>query len=253
MTASLTDDRDLDRDDDRPTDRRRVDRRDRRGRRPVGGVKRLVWTIVVILAVIGAALASYLTPIMSVRSIDVSGTQVLDPAQIIATSQIRTGTPLLQVDTTPAAQRIAAIPRVKSVRVQRSYPSGIDITVEERVAVAFVARNGQWHLVDVDGVDFAQQKALPRLPRLTDDRSTDTASDKAALSVVAGLPADLRARVTEVGADGVAGVQLTLAGGKKVMWGDDEDGAAKARTLGYLLTQDGTEYNVSAPLFPTYR
>ena len=97
MTASLTDDRDLDRDDDRPTDRRRVDRRDRRGRRPVGGVKRLVWTIVVILAVIGAALASYLTPIMSVRSIDVSGTQVLDPAQIIATSQIRMGTPLLQV------------------------------------------------------------------------------------------------------------------------------------------------------------
>lgn len=216
----------------------------------MGGVKRLVWTIVVILAVIGAALASYLTPMMSVRSIDVSGTQVLDPAQIVATSQIRMGTPLLQVDTTPAAQRIAAIPRVKSVRVARSYPSGIDITVEERVAVAFVARNGQWHLVDVDGVDFARQKALPRLPRLTDDRSTDTASDKSALSVVAGLPADLRARVTEVG---VAGVTLTLAGGKKVIWGDDEDGAAKARTLGYLLTQDGTEYNVSAPLFPTFR
>lgn len=255
MTASLTDDRDLDRDDDGDprADRRPVDRRDRRGRRPVGGVKRLVGTIVAILVLIGAALASYLTPIMSVRSIDVSGTQVLDPAQIVATSQIRMGTPLLQVDTTPAAERIAAIPRVKSVRVQRSYPSGIDITVQERVAVAFVARNGSWHLVDVDGVDFDRQKALPRLPRLTDDRSTDTAADRAALSAVAGLPADLRSRVTEVGADGVAGVQLTLAGGKKVIWGDDEDGAAKARTLGYLLTQDGTEYNVSAPQFPTYR
>ena len=71
--------------------------------------------------------------------------------------------------------------------------------------------------------------------------------------MVAGLPSDLRARATEVGADGIAGVHLTVAGGKKVIWGDDEDGAAKARTLGYLLTQDGTEYNVSAPLFPTFR
>jgi cell division protein FtsQ len=251
MTASLTDDRDLD--EGRSDDRAPRDRRDRRGRRPVGGVKRLLWTIVAIVAVIGAALAAYLTPMMSVRSIDVSGTSVLDPAQIVATSQIRMGTPLLQVDTTPAAERIAGIPRVKSVRVQRSYPSGIDITVQERVAVAFVARGGRWHLVDVDGVDFASQQALPRLPRLTDDRSTDTEADRAALSVVAGLPADLRSRVTEVGADGIAGVYLTLAGGKKVIWGDDEDGAAKARTLGYLLTRDGTEYNVSAPSFPTYR
>ncbi|MGZ8180221.1 cell division protein FtsQ/DivIB [Williamsia sp. SKLECPSW1] len=251
MTASVDDEiRERPRDDVRDGP---LDRRDRRGRRPVGGAKRLLWTVVAIVVVVAAALVSYFTPLMSVRSIDVSGTDVLDPAQIVATSQIVRGTPLLQVDTAPAAERIAAIPRVKSVRVQRAYPSAIDITVVERVAVAFVAREGRWHLVDVDGVDFAQQKALPRLPRLTDDRSTDSAADLAALSVVAGLPADLRGRVTEVGADGVAGVHLTLAGGKKVIWGDDEDGAAKARTLGYLLTRDGTEYNVSAPSFPTYR
>ncbi|GAA2070042.1 cell division protein FtsQ/DivIB [Williamsia deligens] len=249
MTASLTDAPDVDEADGRGA----RDPRDRRGRRKVAGVKRLAWTVVAILAVVGAIAVSWFTPLMSVRSIDVSGADVLEPAQIISTAAIPMGKPLLQVDTAPAAARIAAIPRVKTVRVQRSYPSGIDITIVERVPVAFVARSGQWHLVDVDGVDFAQQKALPRLPRLTDDRSTDSSADRAALSVVAGLPADLRGRVIEVGADGPAGVTLTLAGGKKVIWGDDEDGPAKARTLGYLLTRDGTEYNVSAPQFPTYR
>lgn len=224
-----------------------------RGRRPVGGVRRLLWTVVAVVLIVAAALASYFSPVMSVRSISVSGTQVLDRGEIVALAGIPTGTPLLQVDTAPAAQRIAALPRVASVRVARAYPSRVDITVVERTPVAFVARSGRWHLLDVDGVDFASQQELPRLPRLLDDRSTSSEADRAALSVVAGLPAQLRARVTEVGAEGVAGVRLTLAGGKTVVWGDDGDGAAKARTLTYLLTRDGTEYNVSAPMFPTVR
>ncbi|MCX6468688.1 MAG: FtsQ-type POTRA domain-containing protein [Corynebacteriales bacterium] len=239
-------------DDD--TDERERRRRPRRGRRPVRGTRKLLGTIAAIVLVIVAGVVAYATPLMSVRSISVSGESAVDPASIVAASRIALGTPLLQVDTRPAAERVAAIPRIKSVRVTRSYPSGIDIDVVERVAVAFVIRDGASHLLDVGGVDFASQKQLPPVPRITiaNPSSSDRAT-LAALKVVSELPDVLRRQVIEVGASSAADVRLTLRDRRTVVWGDADRTADKARTLMYLLPRDGTQFNVSSPEYPTFR
>ncbi len=223
------------------------------GRRPVRGTRMLVGTVLTVILLIAAGLAAYFTPLMSVRSIDVSGTSVVSRDDILAAANITSGTPLLQVDTRPAAQRIAAIPRIKTVRVARGYPSTIDITVVERTAVAYEDRSGTAHLIDVDGVDFAQQRQAPTLPKLTVTNSSDDTATRAALGVVAGLPEFLSRQVVAVSASSAADVRLTLRDRKSVVWGSDDRGPEKARTLRYLLTRAGSEYNVTAPENPTFR
>ncbi|MGJ0120862.1 cell division protein FtsQ/DivIB [Williamsia sp. MIQD14] len=240
--------------DDGDVDDRGRPPRTRRGRRPVRGTRKLLGTIAAIVLVIAGGVVAYTTPLMSVRSISVSGESAVDPASIVAASRIALGTPLLQVDTRPAAQRIAAIPRVKSVRVTRSYPSGIDIDVVERVAVAFVIRDGASHLIDVTGVDFASQKQLPPVPRMTiADPSPSDRATLAALKVVSELPDVLRRQVIEIGAQSAADVRMTLRDRRTVVWGDADRTADKARTLMYLLPRDGTSFNVSSPEYPTFR
>ncbi|MGU3294110.1 cell division protein FtsQ/DivIB [Williamsia sp. M5A3_1d] len=255
--ADLNDEFDDEHGDDRfdaDADERQRPSRTRRGRRPVRGTRKLLGTIAAIVLVIAGGVVAYATPLMSVRSISVGGESAVDPASIVAASRIAMGTPLLQVDTRPAAQRIAAIPRIKSVRVTRSYPSGIDIDVVERVAVAFVIRDGASHLIDVTGVDFASQKQLPPVPRMTiaNPSSSDRAT-LAALKVVSELPDVLRRQVIEIGAQSAADVRMTLRDRRTVVWGDADRTADKARTLMYLLPRDGTSFNVSSPEYPTFR
>ena len=225
----------------------------RGGRHRVRGARMLIGTVLMVVLVISAGLVAYFTPLMSVRSVEVSGTSVVSRDDVVAAARIATGTPLLQVDTRPAAQRIAAIPRIKTVRVARRYPSTIDITVVERTAVAFEDRSGTAHLYDVDGVDFAQQPKAPALPRLTSGAQASDAARRAALEVVAGLPEFLSRQVVSVAASSPSDVRLTLRDRKTVVWGDADRGADKARTLRFLLPRDGTEYNVSAPEYPTFR
>ncbi|MBJ7288945.1 FtsQ-type POTRA domain-containing protein [Williamsia sp.] len=244
------DDRDLDEGEDSPAS---AGRSRRAGRRPVRGTRMLIGIIATVILLIAAGLVAYFTPLMSVRSVEVSGTSVVSRDDIVAAARIATGTPLLQVDTRPAAQRIAAIPRIKTVRVARGYPSSIDITVVERTAVAFEDRSGTAHLYDVDGVDFAQQPKAPALPRLTSGTDVSDAARRAALEVVAGLPDFLSRQVVSVAASSPSDVRLTLRDRKTVVWGDADRGADKARTLRFVLPRADDEVNVSAPEYPTFR
>ncbi|NED62811.1 FtsQ-type POTRA domain-containing protein, partial [Streptomyces sp. SID10244] len=85
----------------------------------------LLGTVLVIVVVVGLGLIAYFTPLMSVRSTDVNDNRAVPTDEIVGAARVADGTPLLQVDTHQVAQRIAAIPSIESVRVQRSYPSSL--------------------------------------------------------------------------------------------------------------------------------
>ncbi|MBT0565259.1 FtsQ-type POTRA domain-containing protein [Williamsia sp. CHRR-6] len=234
----------------------------------VRGARTAIATVVAVVALIAAGVVAYVSPLMSVRTVTVTGAATVDDQQIRVAAGIRPGTPLLQVDTRPAAERIARIVRVKSVRVTRSYPSAIAVSIVERVPVVFVMRSGAPHLFDVDGVDLGVPTAadlplrsasgraavLPALPRLVEPAAgMDQASRRSALEVAARLPDPVRGQVIEVAANTPADVRLTLRDKRVVVWGDAERTDEKARTLRYLLTRPATQYDVTSPMFPTYR
>jgi cell division protein FtsQ len=174
--------------------------------------------------------------------------------EVLGAAQVRLGTPLLQINTDGVADRVAAIRRVASARVQRQYPSALRITVVERVAVVVKDFPDGPHLYDRDGVDFATAPPPPALPYLDVDNPgpTDPAT-KAALAVLTALRPEVVAQVGRIAAPSVASITLTLTDGRTVIWGTNERTEEKAQKLAALLTQPGRVYDVSSPDLPTVK
>ena len=218
--------------------------------------------IVAVLAVVGGLTAvAYFTPLMSVRSVEVVGATTVDTEEIRQVAQVPEGRPLLRVDTSAIAGRVAALPAVETVDVSVGYPSTVTIDVVERTPLVTVPRDGRIGVMDRLGMvylTFDDEKAMPKelrgLPALKMERpSASNPTTKAALTVVQDLPDWLRSRITAVSAESPSGIEFTLKSGRTAVWGDSSRTEDKAEALRHLLTVKGTEYNVSSPEFASVR
>jgi cell division protein FtsQ len=231
----------------------------RRGRRKparpaISGMRVLIGTVVTIVVVVALFGVAYFTPLMSVRTVDVTGNGAVTAEEITSAAAIPKGEPLLQVDAAAAAQRVSLIPRVASARVKREYPSTISIAVEERIAVVFTERDGQKYLMDKLGFEFAQQDPPPGLAQLrTTNPGSGDPSTRAALTVMAEVPPYVRDQIAVIEVSSPVNIVLVLKDNRTVVWGDDSRNAEKSETLRHVLTQEGTEYNVSSPSNPTFK
>ncbi len=220
----------------------------------VRGLKMLLLTVLLAVVGVGLALILYFTPAMSARNIVVSGTGAVTREEVLDAAQVRPGTPLLQINTNQVADRVAAIRRVASARVQRQYPSALRITIVERVPMVVKDFPDGPHLFDRDGVDFATAPPPPALPYIdvADPGPTDPAT-KAALAVLLALRPEVAGQVGRIAAPSVSSITLTLGDGRVVIWGSTDRADEKAEKLAALLTQPGRTYDISSPDLPTVK
>ena len=220
----------------------------------IRGLKMLLASVVVAVVGVGLGLVLYFTPAMSARDIVVTGIGVVTREEVLDAAKVRPGTPLLQINTNQVADRVAAIRRVASARVQRQYPSALRITIVERVPVVVKDFPDGPHLFDRDGVDFATAPPPPGLPYIdaANPGPTDPAT-KAALQVLTALRPEVAGQVGRVAAPSVASITLTLNDGRLVIWGTTDRTEEKAEKLAALLTQPGKTYDVSSPDLPTVK
>ncbi|QZY44201.1 MULTISPECIES: cell division protein FtsQ/DivIB [Mycolicibacterium] len=224
------------------------------GRGTVRGLKVLMWTALTAVLVVALGLLLYFTPIMSARSIVVTGVGAVTQEEVVAAAAVAPGTPLLQVNTDGVAERVAGIRRIASARVQRQYPSTLRITVIERVPVVLKDYPDGVHLFDRDGVDFATAPPPPGIPYLdTENPGPSDPATQAALQVMTSLRPDVASQVGRVSAPSVAAITLTLVDGRTVVWGTTDRTEEKALKLAALLTQPGQVYDVSSPDLPTVK
>ena len=220
----------------------------------VRGMKVLVWAVLLLVGAVALGLLLYFTPLMSVREVAVDGIQAVQRDDVLNAMGVRNGTPLLQVDTDVVADRVAAIRRVASARVQREYPSTLRITIVERVPVAVKDFPDGSHLFDRDGVDFATAPPPPGLPYFdVDNPGPSDPSTKAALQVLTALQPQVAGQVSRIEAHSVASITLTLADRRVVVWGTTDRTQEKADKLTALLTQPGHTFDVSSPDLPTVK
>ena len=190
---------------------------------------------------------------LDVRHINVVGTTTLSAAEVRRVVQSATGDPMVTLDTGQLVRNVANIPSVADVRVTRSWPNTLRVTVRERRAVVATRRTEGWLLVDGSGVPFTTVSSLPTgvLPLSVLAPSASDPSTRAALAVLASLPKQVRQRVTALRAPTPAGVQLRLTKRVIVVWGGPEDSPRKARALAALLHRPAKVYDVSTPGFVT--
>lgn len=220
----------------------------------VRGLRMLLLTVG--LAVLGVALGLvlYFTPAMAARDIVVVGTGSVSREEVLDAAQVRPGTPLLQINTSQVADRVAAIRKVASARVQRQYPSALRITIVERVPLVVKDFADGPHLFDQDGVDFATEPPPPALPYLdVENPGPNDPATMAALKVLMALRPEVAVQVGRIAAPSVSSITLTLSDGRVVIWGTTDRAEEKAEKLAALLTQPGRTYDVSSPDLPTVK
>ncbi|MFF9314382.1 MULTISPECIES: FtsQ-type POTRA domain-containing protein [unclassified Streptomyces] len=241
----------------------------------VRGLRRLrrlrLRTIVILalaVAFLGAAVlwVLYGSPWTRVERVSVSGTRVLTPEEVRRAADVPVGDPLVSVDTGAIAARLRRqLPRIDSVRVERSWPHGIDLKVVERTAVMVEEKGGKFAEVDAGGVRFATVSQPPEgvpLLELSLSRSAASAASlrrfgedrlvRAAVTVSGHLPAQVAHRTRVVKVRTYDDISLELTDGRTVAWGSGDRSREKARALTALMkaAPDARHFDVSVPSAP---
>jgi len=230
--------------------------------RPGGRRRRTRWRAaffaVAALAIVGGVGWALLGDrVLVVRSVTVTGTHLLAPAQVIAAADVPLGTPLLSVDPGSVTRRVEAISQVASVTVTEDWPDHLVIAVSERVpAMAVRMAGGGYDLVDPSGVIVRYTKTQPAaLPVFVTSLPGSALRGSPQVTAAAGVLAELQPwlarQVTEVSAaampSGPQQVTLNLRDGKTVQWGSVGGAGEKNRELAILLSSQARDVDVSAP------
>jgi len=221
------------------------------------------WTNLRPLLVIGAvavlAIAGwgtiYHSPLLDTREVAVKGVSALQREQVAQVAAVPVGRPLVSVDLDAIRARVAAVPRVESVRVERDWPHTVRISVRERTAALVVPDAGRFAEVDKDGVRFGTvDVAPPGVPVVVADADTVSGETlRGVHQVVSSLPPPVAQRVRDITARTRDDIVLTLDGGESVVWGGAEASDRKALVLSVLLRGPARVYDVSVPDAPVTR
>jgi cell division protein FtsQ len=168
-------------------------------RSPAPALRALRLAAVVLAALAVAWLVARVAggPLLAVRRVLVAGESPLPEAEVLAVAGIRTGDPLLGLDTEGVRARLEALPLVRRAEVRVLFPATVRLTLERRKAVALVlAESGGRSLpalVDADGTIFAVARSAEEadLPVLSGIRLGEAALGSSVGAASASLLADL--------------------------------------------------------------
>jgi cell division protein FtsQ len=191
-----------------------------------------------------------------VERVEVTGAEPRWHAEILAAADIPMSEPMVEVDVTAAAARVADVPIVLEVEVVRSWPSTVALRVTEREPVLAVRRpSGDLTLVDQEGVGLEVVDVPPDGVPVVHTSGPAAATEdayRAAWAVLSALPEGIAAQVTTATVSSADLVTLELTD-RTVVWGGPEDSELKGEVVQALLATEATHIDVSAPRSPVTR
>ena len=222
-----------------------------------GRLRWLIW-LVLIVGAIAAAIWLVNSPILSIRTITVTGAEQTDPVAIAESLGVRSGSPTISVGAGEIEAALLASPWVAEADVAVSWPGTVEIHVRERVPVASITTDLGRFNAAADGVlvQRVDENAIPPIiysdqlgAAREGDRVTHAASF-GALEFVAALPPSLRrgATVTVTG-DTIEAV----VGEYRIVLGRPIEMAFKAAAVEALVAtglEAGSRIDVTAPNRP---
>ncbi len=216
----------------------------------------------------GGAYVVFRTSVLGLRQVDVAAQSCRPEAScgpvtpgvrkaVQSAVGVPAGTPLIGLGLAAIRSRVLAVPQIASASVTRHWPTGLLISVIQRVPAALTSANGALWLLDAGGTPYLRVPA-GQVPGglLTLELATPGPKDPptlAALSVVTGFDHATRAIVGSVSARSPYTVTLNLRDGRAVLWGSPQDNAKKMQVLSAVLAQPGKFYDISDPEYVTVR
>lgn len=219
--------------DPRLADRRKEVAEDRARK----NIKRLL-RLIVVLGIVGAIVWLFLSPTMSVDTLEVNGVDSSRTEEILSQENVVVGTPLVLIRSGAVEQRLLDDPWVKTANVHLNWPNGVVVAIEERTPVAWLQTQDGWARRAVDGVALPgadtpdETMAQIFLPEIADVDVYESFVVLGALEFVDALPDSLRSGAKVE----VRGVELwAIVSGFEIRLGRPTEMEAKALTLFALL------------------
>ncbi len=218
---------------------RRIHVRRVEGRRRLQRVVDAGLVVVVALGFLGALW----TPLLDVDEVRVQGAGHTGVDAVLERAGIQAGDQLVRVDLAGAGTRVAALPWVQQVRLERSLDGRVTLDVRERTPVALLGSGAQALLVDRDGRVLGPASAAPELGGLTQLQGVPEAVAPGAylpeqvddaLALAEALSTAAPGAVSSLELDGLTAV---LVQGGLVRFGDARQLDAKVRSLRTVLDQ----------------
>ncbi|MBY5163213.1 cell division protein FtsQ/DivIB [Salsipaludibacter albus] len=224
--------------DERIAERRRDVREEQRRRR----LQRTV-VVAVLVGLLVALLLVERSPLVELAEVRVVGTQVLDDAEVRAAADLPLGTSLLRLPLGDAEDRVAALPRVRSVDIDRVDPVTVEIAITERVATIVARTDDTAVLVDDEGMVMATKDADGLVVIDVEEGELPAPGERAlrnpalgnAIDIAAALPGPTASLVASIDAQAADRAVLVLDDGTRVQFGRATDVDAKSRALAAVL------------------
>jgi cell division protein FtsQ len=147
---------------------------------------------------------------------------------------------ILEVSDRAVANSLAAIPRIKSVTVNRRLPNGVELVLEERKPWAVWQAGNRNYLIDDEGVVLeASSQAAPALPvviyggtaQLQPGARVPPEPVKLAVALDRALPELVKVKAKRFEYSETGGLLVLTDGGWQARFGDGEDLDYKLATL----------------------
>ncbi|MDN5724941.1 MAG: FtsQ-type POTRA domain-containing protein, partial [Propionibacteriales bacterium] len=143
----------------------RLGQRRRRSRRRVLITAAIVGCTLLLLG--AAVFVIGFSPWVTARQVEVRGTNLLSQDQVREVAAVPIGQPLVRVDTDAVASRVGGLAPVSEVKVVRSWPYTVTITVIERTPVYVVEQKSstgakEFLVIDADGTPYTTVPSKPK-------------------------------------------------------------------------------------------
>lgn len=222
--------------------------------------RRIGWSAAAVVVLAGLVWAAFFSPLLALDAEQVRVTgegTTIDVGQVREAVTDQAGVPLPRIDTVGLREEILAMNAVKNVRISRTWPNGLEVTLTSREPVAAVPQPGDvYALMDAEGVRVATVEDIPEdLPSIVVSLSDAEAGRRAmdaALAVLGALPPRLAADIRTVSAATQDDVRTTLSDGRVIRWGSGAQVELKTEVAQALLKAEpsATTIDVSSPALP---
>ncbi|WP_309080017.1 cell division protein FtsQ/DivIB [Zhihengliuella sp.] len=199
----------------------------------------LIWGGSILGTVAALILVLLYSPLLAIEQVEIEGNRLTPTARVQSELEPLLGVPLPRVGPGTVEELLADQPAVESVVIQAEAPHTLRVVIEEHQPVAVVGESGAFQMVSATGeplapVDERGSVELPYIEGVSAEEQPDVFAT--VTSVLSTLPPEVLKQMESATAQSIDSVELKLASGERVVWGNSEHGAEKAAVLAALLT-----------------